>query len=162
MAEAADELSTPLGRNGARGKRRFRLPFTGFQVLAAVLGLFLLTFAGYALFNDDPFGGEPLTRVAIGPLPGDDKVPAKSGEAAAEKMASHGAEPAANSAKELTKEPAKAAGPGERTVTIIDGSSGARHDVAIGGGEASEKEAGAAPAVMSGIDPKVLGKARLG
>src|SRR6202042_277076 len=64
MAEAADELSAPLGRDIARGRRRFRLPFTKMQVLATALGLFLLTFAGYALFNDDPFGGEPLVRIA--------------------------------------------------------------------------------------------------
>ena len=62
MAEAADELSAPLGRDNARGKRHFRLPFTGVQLLAAALGLFLATFAGYALFNDDPFGGEPRAR----------------------------------------------------------------------------------------------------
>jgi uncharacterized protein len=162
MAEAADELSTPLGRDGARGKRRFRLPFTPIQALATALGLFLLTFAGYALFNDDPFGGEPLTRIAIGPLPGGDKVPAKSGEAAADKtaMASHGAEPAA--AKDSAKDTKSAASGDQRTVTIIDGSSGARHDVAIGGSEAPEKEAGAAPAVMAGIDPKLLEKGRYG
>ena len=51
----------------ARGKRRFRLPFTPIQALAALLGLFLAAFAGYALFNDDPLGGEPLTRIAIAP-----------------------------------------------------------------------------------------------
>ena len=62
MAEAADELSAPLGRETARGKRRFRLPFTAKQVLAGLLGLFLATFAGYALFHDDPFGGEPGER----------------------------------------------------------------------------------------------------
>ena len=57
MAEAADELSAPLGREITRGRRRFRLPFTIMQVLATALGGFLLAFAGYALFNDDPFGG---------------------------------------------------------------------------------------------------------
>ena len=93
MAEAADELSAPLGRDGARGKRRFRLPFTPVQALAAVLGLVLATFAGYALFNDDPLGGEPLTRVAIGPSSGDDK-PAGKAEMPTEKpaMTAHGAE----------------------------------------------------------------------
>jgi len=40
MAEAADELSAPLGREITRGKRRFRLPFTKMQVLATALGLF--------------------------------------------------------------------------------------------------------------------------
>ena len=156
MAEAADELSAPLGRGTARGKRRFRLPFTGKQALAGLLGLFLTTFAGYALFHDDPLGGEPLVRIAIGPSPGEDKAAAKSPEMSAEKpaTASHGAEPAASSKAGNASE--------QRTVTIIDGSSGARHDVPIGGGEASDKDPAAAPAVTSGIDPRLLEKSRYG
>jgi polysaccharide deacetylase 2 family uncharacterized protein YibQ len=156
MAEAADELSAPLGRETARGKRRFRLPFTPMQILATLLGLFLVTFAGYALFHDDPLGGEPLTRIAIAPPEGADKPAAKSGESAAEKpaAASHGAEPPAHSNVGPASE--------QRTVTIIDGSSGTRHDVTIGGGEASDKDATAAPAVMSGIDPRLLEKSRYG
>jgi polysaccharide deacetylase 2 family uncharacterized protein YibQ len=160
MAEAADELSAPLGRDITRGKRRFRLPFTKMQILATALGLFLLTFAGYALFTDDPFGGEPLVRIAIGPS-GDDRPATKPGEMSAERpaekstMVSHGAEPSANSSK-------AGAPSDQRTVTIIDGSSGARHDVPIGGAEASDKDAGTAPAVMSGIDPRLLEKSRYG
>src|SRR5580692_12369621 len=160
MAEAADELSAPLGREITRGKRRFRLPFTKMQVLAVALGLFLLIFAGYALFTDDPFGGEPLVRIAIGPS-GDDRPAAKPGEMSAEKpaekstMASHGAEPSANSSK-------AGAPSDQRTITIIDGSSGARHDVPIGGGEASDKDPATAPAVMTGIDPRLLEKSRYG
>jgi uncharacterized protein len=159
MADAADELSAPLGRDIARGKRRFRLPFTKIQALAVVLGLFLATFAGYALFNDDPLGGEPRQRIAIGPSP--NEAGGKSGEKAAEKpavpsnMASHGADSPAS--------PAKAGATAEqRTITIIDGSSGARHDVPIGSGDPSEKDAGTAPSVMSGIDPRLLEKGRYG
>jgi uncharacterized protein len=154
MAEATDELSAPLGRNSARRKRRVRLPFTSIQALAAVLCLFLTAFAGYALFNDDPLGGEPLTRIAIEPYPGESKT-AKASETLAEKpaMAAHGSEA-----------PAHTAPPGapaeQRTVTIIDGSSGARHDVTISG-DASEKDA-AAPSVMPGIDPRLLEKSRYG
>jgi polysaccharide deacetylase 2 family uncharacterized protein YibQ len=154
MANAADELSAPLGRESARGKRRFRLPFSGKQALAALLGLFLLTFAGYALFHDDPLGGEPLTRIAIGPSGGEDKMAAKAADVPAEKPAAHGTEPAPH-AKTGTS-------PDQRTVTIIDGSSGTRHDVAIGGTEGAEKDPGAAPAVMSGIDPRLLEKGRYG
>jgi uncharacterized protein len=155
MAEAADELSAPLGRDGVRGKRRFRLPFTPIQALAVVLGLFLAAFAGFALFNDDPLGGEPLTRIAIEPLPGGDKASAKASETSAEKpaMAAHGTEAPSNTAH-------PGAGAEQRTVTIIDGSSGARQDVKIGG-ESSEKDA-AAPGVMPGIDPRLLEKSRYG
>src|SRR5271167_104409 len=97
------------------------------QVLATALGLFLLIFAGYALFTDEPFGGEPLVRIAIGPS-GDEKPAAKPGEMSAEKpaekstMMAHGAEASANSSR-------SGAASDQRTVTIIDGSSGARHDV---------------------------------
>ena len=65
MAETADDLSAPLGQKTVRAKRRFRLPFTGMQVLAVLLGLFLVIFAGFALFNANPFGGEPIVRIAL-------------------------------------------------------------------------------------------------
>ena len=65
MAEMADDLSTPLGQQTVRRKRRFRLPFTGIQALAVLLGLFLLAFAGFAIFGDNPLGGEPVARIAI-------------------------------------------------------------------------------------------------
>ena len=152
MAETADDLSTPLGQTTPRRKRRYRLPFTGFQLLAILLGLFLVTFAGFALFNDNPLGGEPISRVAIRqPKPAEEK-PAAEPAAAPE----HGAKAAV-----------KQEAPGEpKTVTIIDGSSGARHDVAIGGGEAAEKAAAGAaepaPAMMAGIDPRLLEKTRYG
>jgi len=152
MAEAADDLSAPLGQNTARGKRRFGLPFTGIQALAVLLGLFLAAFAGFALFNDNPFGGEPMTRIAIGPTPhlGEEKPVEKLAMAPA-----HGAEPVANSS---TKQ---AASSEHRTVTIIDGSSGARHDVTIAG-EAPEKGMADAPTLMAGVDPRLLEKSRYG
>jgi hypothetical protein len=150
MAEAADDLSAPLGQTTVRAKRRFRLPFTPIQALAVLMGIFLATFAGYALFNDNPLGGEPMTRIAI------QSAPRSAGEKPAEKSAmAHGSEPAANSS-------AKPVGPSDqRTVTIIDGSSGARHDVTIAG-EHSEKGTTEAPAMMAGIDPRLLEKSRYG
>ena len=156
MAEAADELSAPLGRDVARGKRRFRLPVTGIQVLATALGLFLATFAGYALFHDDPLGGEPRARVAIGPSSADSKAGGKAAERPAEKSAavSHGSEPPASAAK--------SAAPGEqKTITIIDGSSGKRQDVTISG-EATEKDTAMPGGIMPGIDPRLLEKSRYG
>ncbi|MFZ2154989.1 MAG: divergent polysaccharide deacetylase family protein, partial [Bradyrhizobium sp.] len=65
MADTADDLSAPLGQDTVRRKRRFRLPFTGIQALAVLLGLFLLAFAGFAIFGDNPLGGEPVARIAI-------------------------------------------------------------------------------------------------
>ncbi len=149
MAETADDLSTPLGQTTPRRRRRYRLPFTGMQLLAVLLGVFLVAFAGFALFNDNPLGGEPIARVAISPpKPGEEKQ-------ATEAKAEHGA-----------KSEAKHDAPGEqKTVTIIDGSSGARHDVPIGSGDAPGKAAAgtdAAPAMMANIDPRLLEKSRYG
>jgi polysaccharide deacetylase 2 family uncharacterized protein YibQ len=147
MAETADDLSAPLGQNTARAKRRFRLPFTGMQALAVVLGLFLATFAGFALFTSNPFGGEPMVRVALPPaIPGD--KPAMTPPATSE--------PVIKSAKQAA--PASE----QKTVTIIDGSSGKRQDVPIGGEASDKAETPAAPAMMAGIDPRLLEKSRYG
>ncbi|MBJ7407167.1 MAG: divergent polysaccharide deacetylase family protein [Bradyrhizobium sp.] len=152
MTETADDLSAPLGQDKPRRKRRLRLPFTAMQLLAAVLGLFLATFAGFAIFNKDPLGGEPMSRLAINepkPTDKDDK-------------------PASGPGKETqqeTKEAPKPAAPGEqKTITMIDGSTGARRDVVIGGGDTADKgeAASAPPSVMAGINPKLLEKSRYG
>jgi uncharacterized protein len=129
------------------------------QVLAIGLGLFLVAFGGFALFNDNPLGGEPLARVAYDPatLPGDKIAKA----------------PAAAPATAPKQEPgivikqAEIPAAGQKTVTIIDGSSGARHDVVVGGGEAGKSEAAPAPAdappvLASGINPRLLETSRYG
>ncbi len=156
MTETVDDLSAPLGQDKPRRKRRLRLPFTAMQALAVMLGLFLVAFAGFAIFNKDPFGGEPMTRIAIRDSKGTDK--ATEEKPAAE--AGHGQE-----SKHATKEaPKEAASSEHKTVTMIDGSTGARHDVVVGAGDAADKSdaASAAPAVMAGIDPKLLEKSRYG
>jgi len=151
MAETVDDLSAPLGQKTERRKRRFRLPFTILQVVAGLLGVFLLTFAGFALFKDDPLGGEPIAHVAIRQTQTE------------EKSATPGAatEPAA---KAVSKPPA-AAPADQKTVTIIDGSSGKRQDVVIGG-DAPEKTDGApataAPMMVTGIDKRLLEETRYG
>ena len=50
----------------------------------------------------------------------------------------------------------------QRTVTIIDGSSGKRQDVTISGDGSDKAEADAAPAMMAGVDPRLLEKSRYG
>jgi polysaccharide deacetylase 2 family uncharacterized protein YibQ len=151
MTEAADELSAPLGQTETRRKRRFRLPFTFLQALAVLLGLFLVVFAGFALFGDNPLGGEPVARIALGDgtRPADDKAaPAKP-----DAQSSHGA-----AAKQE-------AGPERKTVTIIDGSSGTRQEVQVGAGDADAAEAGTAAvttATMAGVDSRLLEKSRYG
>jgi polysaccharide deacetylase 2 family uncharacterized protein YibQ len=146
----ADELNTPLGQKRAH-KRRFRLPFTATQAIATLLGLILLAFLGFALFNDNPLGGEPVARIAL-------KAPAP-----AEKAAPAPAETAVKGDHAAAEAPAaKAAQSGQKTITIIDGSKGTRQDVVVSG-EASDKiDAPAEPAMMTGIDQRLLEKSRYG
>ncbi len=146
MTETADELSTPLGQQTERRKRRFRLPFTAMQALAVLLGLILVAFAGIALFGDNPLGGEPFVRIALRkPQAADDK----------HAMAAPGHKPANATNQAETGE--------NKTVTIIDGSSGKRQNVVIGGDAADTAGEEAAPAgIMAGIDQRLLEKSRYG
>jgi polysaccharide deacetylase 2 family uncharacterized protein YibQ len=147
MAETADDLSTPLGqKTAARGKRRYRLPFTATQALAVLLGLFLVGFAGFAIFNDNPLGGEPIARIAIR------QSPPAGAKPAAPDTSEHGAKSA----------PKQEGGGEQKTVTIIDGSSGARRDVLIGSGGTDKAEADAAPVMMASVDPRLLEQSRYG
>jgi len=150
MAETADDLSTPLGQETVlKKRRRLRLPFSATQAIAVLMGLFLLAFLGFAIFNDNPFGGEPGARVAIRAAP-----PAEKSA-----MAPAGVQtPVVKSAADIAK-PADPAG--KRTITIIDGSSGARHDVVVSG-DAPDKVEEAAPALMAGVDQRLLEKSRYG
>ena len=152
MADTLDDLSAPLGQETARRKRRFRLPFTGMQALAVLLGLILVVFAAYAIFGDNPLGGEPIARVVLSPKAAEDKVAA------------------ANPGPHAPRPEPKEAASGERTVTIIDGMSGKRQNVVIGGGSDASKSpsdnAGtnqaAAPVMTAGADPRLLEKTRYG
>ncbi len=147
---SVDDLSTPLGQDKPRKRKlALRMPISAMQALAAVLGLFLAGFAGFALLNDNPFGGEPMVRVAIDPskLPAVDDAMTKPGSMA--------------KAPEPTKAMTKADDPGRKTITIIDGTSGERRDVQIGGGEPVEAGS-AAPVRLAGIDPKLLENSRYG
>lgn len=145
-----DDLSAPLGRKPLP-KRRFRLPLSGLQIVAITLGLFLATFLGFALFNDNPLGGEPSARVAFDPL----TLPASP--------AAKPAEPAAP-AKAAPAPVAEKAEPGgnQKTITIIDGSNGARHDVVVANVDPAKGEEIPPPAVASGINPKLLENSRHG
>ncbi|MBV9563906.1 MAG: divergent polysaccharide deacetylase family protein [Bradyrhizobium sp.] len=147
MAEAADDLSAPLGQSTPRRRRRLGLPFTVMQLLAVGLGLFLAAFAGFAIFGDDPLGGEPVAHVAL-----------RQGKSADDKMAA--APPGGHEPHAGTK-PATAGE--QKTVTIIDGSSGARHDVVISPEKFDAREDNGQPAtVMAGVDRRLLEKGRYG
>ena len=52
-----DDLNTPLGQK--KRKKGPKLPVAGPQILAGVLGLFGIAVVAWAIFGNDPLGGEP-------------------------------------------------------------------------------------------------------
>jgi polysaccharide deacetylase 2 family uncharacterized protein YibQ len=152
-----DDLSKPLGQTKPRKSRR-RLPFSGLQVVTTALAMFLLAFAGFVFFKDDPLGGEPAVRLALDATGTTDKT--------AQAPAS-GSSPVATTTSKPASTPAA---PGEtRTITIIDGSSGARQEVKVSAtspdaqlGSGLPTEASASPVMMAGINPTLLESSRYG
>lgn len=145
---STDDLSTPL--QGQRMKRRrYRLPFSATQAMAGLLGLFLAGFVGFAIFGNNPFGGEPVVRVPINPS----AQPSKPTDAATPKAV-------ALPETQAAAKPVESAG--QRTITIIDGSSGARRDVTVPNADAGETEQGKPPPVSAAIDPRLLEAGRYG
>jgi uncharacterized protein len=120
MPETLDELSAPLGLNTTARKRRARLPFAAMQALALLLGLSLVVaFVGVAGFNKHSLGSEPVISM----------IPES-------KLAGELSATSTTSSKDETGAASRQAAPGQhKTVTIIDGSSGARREVVIGTGD---------------------------
>ena len=148
---SSDDLSAPLGQTEPR-KRRFRFPVSAPQALAAGLGLVLLGFLGFAIFGNNPMGGEPVARVALKPpAPVEEKPPIEVKRG-----------PAKSPDKVAEKTPDVA---GQKTITIIDGSSGARRDVVVssdGSENLAEPVGSGASPVMAGANVKLLEKSRYG
>jgi polysaccharide deacetylase 2 family uncharacterized protein YibQ len=118
---ADDDLSAPLGLDGKR-KRRKRPSIPAMPIIAGALALPVIVFAGWALIKDDPFGGEPM---GVAPA----VVTAAAGTAADPSAPPSGAPDQASPGKGQPAPPA--AKPNTKTITIIDGSSGARREVAV-------------------------------
>ena len=150
MAETADDLSTPLGQKTARRKRRYRLPFTGTQALAVLLGLFLVTFVGFAIFNDNPLGGEPIARIAIRQTsPAAEKTDASApGRLRARRQIRGQTSRAAASKRPSPSSTARAA---RATTSLI-----------IRRRRRTRPRPRPRPAMMAGIDPRLLEKSRYG
>jgi hypothetical protein len=129
-----DDLTTPLGRGPARRQRE---PFISIpKVIAVALALFLGAFVVWAFVSDDPFGGEPKVAVPID----------ERGLAAANKPDALGppspstvtdGAPQSNVKTVAPVVPPSdtqirpALPPGSKTVTIIDGKTGQRHEVVL-------------------------------
>jgi len=149
---AADDLNAPLGQG--KRKRPPKLPASAPQLLAGALGLFGLAILGWALFGDNPLGGEPVAVVAtVEPAAGQSKAEAGGdGREHSRHDGEAGGTPAvaAAVAKLKTTPP-----PGSKIVTIIDGSSGQSRNIVIPG----KTSGGAAKAP---VDKKLLEMTRHG
>jgi polysaccharide deacetylase 2 family uncharacterized protein YibQ len=131
---ADDELSAPLGQGAKKKRRRFSIPIRVPHLIVGGLGLFVLTFAVWALVVDDPLGGEPIAVVATGS--DETKAPVVASAQGARSYNGPAA-PGAPAPKEVPAAPQLPAPPSlppnAKTVTIIDGSTGQRQEVAIPG-----------------------------
>ena len=124
-----DDLSAPLGQGKRSRRRENALSFL--QLVAAALGASAITFIGWAMFAEDPLGGEP---VAIAPV--DLATVSKANHEKAEPAApQQGTGPSRDGNDGLNaglgNEPPAVTLPPSRTVTIIDGMSGRRQEVII-------------------------------
>jgi len=126
----ADDLSAPLGQHERKPRRKFPVPIP--QVIAAALALFVGVFVAWVVIGDDPFGGEPLVAVPI-----DLKAAAKKPDVAVLPAAAAGTQvpnrydgPPKGTA-DATAAAGQAPTGNTKTVTIIDGKTGARQDVVI-------------------------------
>jgi polysaccharide deacetylase 2 family uncharacterized protein YibQ len=154
---ASDDLNAPLGQKSGRTKKNWRskIPAATPQVLAGMLGLFGLAVAGWAMFVNDPLGGEPVAVIAT-KLPAAGLVkPDNDGDGKQHARHDGNTEAAPDAAAvAAAAAAAKIPPPGAKTVTIIDGSSGKSQEVVIPGNP------GAAPNAT--IDPKLLDTSRHG
>ena len=121
---AADDLSAPLGQEN--GPKRRTIPLAVPRAAVAVLSLFIVALAVWALVVDDPFGGEPwaVARTNL-PAGGTGKSseatpPAPPGAVAVrvDSAATDGPQPLPSSSK---------------IITIIDGTSGKRQEIVLPG-----------------------------
>jgi uncharacterized protein len=145
-----DDLNAPLGQD--KQKRLPKLPVSAPQLLAGALGLSGVVVVAWAAFFTDPLGGEPIAVVATKVSP--TSISARDSDRDGKQHSRHdgtaSSQPDASAAAAKPDE----VPPGSRTVTIIDGSSGARKLVTIPG----NPDAKAKPL----FDPKLVEATRHG
>jgi uncharacterized protein len=146
-----DDLNAPLGQD--KQKRLPKLPLSAPQLLAGALGLSGVVVVAWAAFVTDPLGGEPTAVVATKVSP--TSISARDSDRDGKQHSRHdGTASSAPDASAASAKPDEAPPPGSRTVTIIDGSSGARKLVTIPG----NPDATAKPL----FDPKLVEATRHG
>jgi uncharacterized protein len=120
--ESTDDLSKPLGTKKPKRGKFFTIPsWIVARAIAGVLGCCVAVLAGWIMFVDEPYGGEPMTIVS-------------TDTRASSPAAKPGEKPGDQASKPETAPTALAEGekPGQgQTVTIIDGSTGKRQEVNV-------------------------------
>jgi polysaccharide deacetylase 2 family uncharacterized protein YibQ len=150
---AADDLSAPLGQERKRGRAIPAVLIASLpQAITIALAAFFGAFVLWAIMADNPFGGEPMAvvqvnpqtaaRVVSGPAAHDPAAPGPSGAGAVAKGPIRYDGPPGD-APSLPVAPAASqpAGPSvadappnagnTKTVTIIDGKTGARQEIVL-------------------------------
>jgi uncharacterized protein len=150
-----DDLSAPLGQREV--KRRRKLPVSFPHAVAVALVLFLGAFVAWAVVGDNPFGGEPMVAVPI-------DLHAAAQNKKPDVAAATDAAPAGPAARTTPAGAPASATPAAntKTVTIIDGKTGARQEVVIpaasnetGAKETAPSEQKFAETTAHGAIPKV-------
>jgi uncharacterized protein len=130
----ADDLTAPLGQKPKPHRRGLYLPLP--PIIAGALALFLGLFVTWAIVADHPFGGEPQVIVPAG-LHHATTAETSGSTSLGVAATSHGA-PAGKDGKggkdgatPVQVPTSAAAAANMRTITIIDGKTGARQEVLI-------------------------------
>ncbi len=146
---AADDLENPLGKKRGKPPRRL-LPAPALPIIGGALALFAAVFiwVNIAEYKNggEPFAVAPIKKIETA------KIQGKSSPSMAEQPA--------------PKEGAKDTPPGARTVTIIDGKSGARQEIVIKNADpetAAKNEAKNEPKNSAiNVDPRLVDTSRHG
>ena len=129
-ALSSDDLNAPLGQGKRKAPSKLRATIP--QILVGVLGLFGIAVVAWAIFVNDPLGGEPTAVVATGPQI---KKSAKPEGEGPQHSGRNG--PSSDTAPPVSVAIPAAAPlsppPGSKTITIIDGSSGKHENVTVPG-----------------------------
>jgi hypothetical protein len=124
---APDDLNAPLGQD-----KRKKLPIltAAPQILAGALGLFGIAVVVWAIFVNDPLGGEPTAVVSTSSV-------AKKTDAGGDGQQHSRYDGPSIAAPAATPPATVTPPPDSHTITIIDGSSGKHQDVTIPGKSSS-------------------------
>jgi polysaccharide deacetylase 2 family uncharacterized protein YibQ len=124
-----DDLSAPLGQHSPKRRRKFPVQIP--HVIAAALAVFVGVFVLWALVGDDPFGGEPMVAVPINQHATATRNKPEAADAPQTTAAIQAEVHHDASVAMPPPVPAQPVAGNTKTVTIIDGKTGARQEVVI-------------------------------